>query len=248
LGAGLKAGSDGNHLITYHPCHLHSSSQFFNDRAWLDFHMIQTWADWHKVYESVLSDTLMTPIRPVVLGEGAYENGPEYTRGPITPLIVRRQAWWSFMAGGYSTYGQDMLWRVEPGWTATFDTPGAEQMGIFKQIIGNLPWWQSLPDQTILEAGASGGETLNTAVRSVDGGWMMAYLSSRGHVLVRLEKLSSPQAKATWINPATGEEKEAGVFETYTMPGFRQVRTTKYQWFSTPDYWEDAVLLFGGIG
>lgn len=247
LGDGLKAGSDGKHLITFHPCHLHSSSQFFNDRAWLDFHMIQSWTDWHKVYESVLSDTLMTPIRPVVLGEGAYENGPEYARGPITPLIVRRQAWWAFMAGGFSTYGQNMLWRVEPGWTGTFDTPGAEQMGIFRQILGNLSWWQRLPDQTILEEGASGGETQNVAVRSIDGDWMMVYLSSRCHVLVRLEKLSSPKAIAIWINPATGDELEAGVFETYTMPGFRQVRTTKYQWFSTPDHWEDAILLFRGI-
>ena len=246
LGEGLRAGDGGRHLITYHPCALHSSSQFFNDRAWLDFHMIQCWTDWHKIYDSIVSDSLTTPGRPVVLGEGAYENGPEYARGPITPLIVRRQAWWSFMAGGYHTYGQNSLWRAEPGWTATFDTPGAEQMGVFRRIVGNLPWWQRLPDQAILEEGASGGETLNAAVRDMDGSWLMVYLSSRCHVLVRLEKLCSSRAKATWINPATGEEKGAGDFQTYTLPGVRQVRTTNYQWFSTPDCWEDAVLLLRG--
>jgi hypothetical protein len=247
LAEGLRQGDGGAHLITFHPCHLHSSSQYFNDRSWYDFHMIQSWTDWHKVYESVLSDLLVTPARPVVLGEGAYENGPEYPRGPITPLVARRQAWWAFMAGGYTTYGHNSIWRAGPGWEAAFDSPGAVQMGIFKQIVCALPWWQRLPDPSILEEGASDGETHNVAVRSLDGSWLIIYLSSRTHVLVRLEKLAVPKAQATWINPATGERKDAGAYETYSMPGFRQVRTTCFQWFTTPDHWEDAVLLLEGI-
>lgn len=247
LAEGLRAGDGGAHLITYHPCHLHSSSQFFNEQPWLDFYMIQSWTNWHKTYESVLTDTLMIPTRPVVLGEGSYENGPEYPRGPITPLVVRRQAWWAFMAGGYYTFGQDKMWRAGPGWTETFSTPGAQQMTIFRRVAEAVPWWQRIPDQAIIEHGQSEGETLNAAVRGPDGRWAMVYLSSRCHVLVRLEKISTRQANATWINPANGEEKEAGVYETYTLPGFRQVRTTRYQWFSTPNYWEDAVLLFKGI-
>ncbi len=58
--------------------------------------MIETWTEWAKVYPAVLSDTLLWPRKPVILGEGAYENGPEYPQGPITPLVVRRQAWWAF--------------------------------------------------------------------------------------------------------------------------------------------------------
>ena len=67
-----------------------------------------------------------------MLGEGAYENGPEYPQGPITPLVVRRQAWWALMAGGFHTYGQDQMWRMEPGWDKTFDTPGAAQVCLMK--------------------------------------------------------------------------------------------------------------------
>lgn len=247
LGEGLRKGDGGRHLITYHPCHLHSSSQFFNDRTWLDFHMIQVWTDWHKVYESVLTDAMTPPRRPVILGEGAYENGPEYARGPITPLVVRRQAWWAFMAGGYYTYGQDQIWRAGPGWIDTLDTPGAVQMGLFRQIVSRFPWWQRIPDQAMIESGQGEGETLNAAVRAPDGDWAILYLSSRTHVLVRLEKLSAPRARATWINPASGEELAAGVFDTYSMPGFRQVRTTHYQWFQTPDHWEDAVLILESV-
>ena len=74
--------------------------------------MIETWTEWTKVYDAVIGDYCLTPIKPVVIGEGAYENGPEYPQGPITPLIVRRQAWWTFTAGGFHTYGQDQMWRM----------------------------------------------------------------------------------------------------------------------------------------
>ena len=125
LARGLREGDGGSHVITYHPCGWRSSAQFFHHDDWLDVNMIETWTEWAKVYPAVLSDTLLWPRKPVMLGEGAYENGPEYPQGPITPLIVRRQAWWAFMAGGFITYGQDQMWRMEPHWTTTFDTPGA---------------------------------------------------------------------------------------------------------------------------
>ena len=33
------------------------------------------------------------------MDEGAYKSGPEYPLGPITPLLVRRQAWWTLISG-----------------------------------------------------------------------------------------------------------------------------------------------------
>lgn len=247
LGEGLQAGDGGIHLMTYHPCALHSSSQFFSDRDWLNFNMIQTWANWHKTYDTVLSDGLSAPTRPTVLGEGAYEDGPEYARGPISPLIVRRQVWWTFMAGGYFTYGQNQMWRARSGWIDSLNTPGAEQMRVFKQIVQALPWSERIPDQTILEEGVGTGETQNAAVRGTNGQWALIYLSSRSHVLIRLERLVSLHVKATWINPIDGQKIDAGVHLAFTMPGIRQVRDTNFQWFHTPDFWEDAVLLLEAV-
>jgi len=219
----------------------------FGDRQWLDFSMIQTWNDWHKTYDSVISDGLSTPLRPVVLSEGAYEDGPEYARGPITPLIVRRQAWWTFMAGGYFTYGQNQLWRVPSGWTGSFDTPAAQHMAIFKQIVTALPWAERIPDQTLIEDGSGIGETLNAAVRGRDGRWALIYFSSRSHALIRLERLITPRIRASWINPCSGDRIDAGEYTAYTLPGIRQVRQTCYQWFRTPDFWEDAILLLEAV-
>jgi hypothetical protein len=31
------------------------------------------------------------------------------------------------MAGGFHTYGQNQMWRMEKDWDKTFDTPGARR-------------------------------------------------------------------------------------------------------------------------
>ncbi len=240
LAQGLREGDGRAHLITYHPCGWRSSAQFFHQEEWLDFNMIETWTEWPKVYPAVLADSLLSPRKPVVLGEGAYENGPEY------PLLVRRQAWWAFTAGGYFTYGQDQMWRMSPNWTSTFDTPGAGHMTLFRAIATSRPWWRMAPDQGLFASGVSCERTLNTALRAVDGSCALVYLSSQCHVLIHLDKIATREVKATLVNPATGEEQDAGTHATGNLTGsiFPQGQS---RWFSTPGHWEDAVLILDGV-
>jgi hypothetical protein len=245
LAEGLREGDGGAHLITYHPCGWHSSSQFFQAEPWLDFNMIQTWTDWPKVYPAVAADRMLAPPKPVVLGEGAYENGPEYPLGPITPLIVRRQAWWAVMAGGFFTYGQNQMWRMGKNWDSTFDTPGAAGAARMKEIVSALPWWEAVPNQTLFASGVSSERTLNAAIRSVKGGWALIYLSSQCRVFIHLDKILTKSVRATWINPATGERKEAGNYETGNLAG-KMFPPAVVRDFETPPYWEDAVLLLQG--
>ena len=245
LARGLREGDGGTHLITYHPCGWRSSSQYFHRDEWLGFNMIETWTEWSKIYPAIISDSLRTPTKPVVLGEGAYENGPEYPQGPITPLIVRRQAWWSFMAGGFHTYGQNQMWRMEKGWDATFDTPGAAQVCLMKQILSGLDWWELIPDQGMFATGVGSEKTLNTAMRSADGARALVYLSSQCTVFVHLDKIAARNCTATWINPTNGERKAAGTFLTGNLNA-RTFPDGRTQYFSVPGHWEDAVLLLEG--
>lgn len=246
LAEGLREGDEGAHLISYHPCGSHSSSQFFHHEDWLDFNMIQTWTDWPRIHPAVMTDRLLWPPKPVVLGEPAYEDGPEYPLGPITPLVVRRQAWWTYMAGGFFTYGQNQMWRMDPGWTSAFDTPGTLQMTVFRRVATSRPWWQRVPDQSLFASGVSCERTLNAAARSVGGDWAMVYLSSQCHALIRLDLMLTPQVRVTWINPADGEERDGGTFATGNRMGtvFPQAKT---QWFTTPGHWEDAILLLDAV-
>lgn len=246
LAHGLREGDGGAHLITYHICGWNSTSQFLSTEDWLDFNMIQTWTEWSKVYPAVAADRAMSPAKPVVLAEGAYENGPEYPQGPITPLLVRRQAWWSVMAGGFHTYGQNQMWRMGKNWDSTFDTPGAAHVAKMKEILSAWPWWELIPDQGLYASGASSEKTLNTAMRAPKGDFAVLYLSSQCRFFVHLHKLLTRNVKATWINPATGERREAGTYTTGNLNG-QMFPSSEVRGFQTPGYWEDALLVLEGF-
>jgi len=246
LGRGLREGDGGSHLITYHPCGGRSSAQYFHTDDWLDFDMIETWTDWPQIYPAIVADSLRAPRKPVVLGEGAYENGPEYPLGPITPLLVRRQAWWSFMAGGFHTYGQNQMWRMEPGWESTFDTPGAGHVTLMRKILERLPWWELNPDQGLFASGVGSEKTLNAGMRSLKGNLALAYLSSQCAVFLSLDKIATKNVRVTWINPSTGERKPAGVFRTGNLNG-KTFPDGQSEHFTTPGHWEDAVILMEGV-
>jgi hypothetical protein len=244
LASGLRDGDGGSHLISYHPCYGRSSSEYFHDGT-LSFNMIQTWADWPSIHPTVLADALRTPARPVVHAEGAYENGPEYPTGPITPLLVRRQAWWAFMAGGFHSYGQNEMWRMENGWERTFDTPGAIQVARVRQILGSRRWWELVPDQSLFAAGVGTERTLNAAMRSESGDSAIVYFSGRARATLHLDKIAAPHARATWLSPATGECRDGGTYDTGNVEG-KIACDLRTQAFTTPESWEDAVLLLEG--
>jgi hypothetical protein len=159
---------------------------------------------------------------------------------------VRRQAWWTFLAGGFHTYGQNQMWRMEPGWDKTFDTPGAAQVCLMRRLLGDLPWWSLIPDQGVFASGIGSERTLNAAMRSADGTRVLVYLASPTTVFLHLDKIEAKSARATWINPATGERKDAGTFPTGNLTG-STFPGSPTQFFKTPSFWEDAVLLLEAV-
>lgn len=119
-------------------------------------------------------------------------------------------------------------------------------MTLYKRIATSRPWWQRVPDQGLFAFGVSSERTFNAAVRGIDSTWAMLYLASQCHVLVHLDKILTRSVRCTWVNPATGEERDAGTYPTGNATGsvFPQGSS---QWFSVPGHWEDAVLILDGI-
>jgi len=105
-----------------------------------------------------------------------------YPLGPVTPLVTRRQALWTFMGGGFFTYSHNQNWRMEPGFLSCLNSPGANQVTIFQKIVRSRPWWEMIPDQSFFANGITSENTLNTDLRSVDSSCAMIYLSSQCHV------------------------------------------------------------------
>jgi hypothetical protein len=102
LAAGIAAGDGGTQLKTYHPKSPRSSSQWFQNDAWLDFNMLQSGhTSLNRNYDLVAADYDRVPTKPVVDGEGGYEG---YNR--IEAYLTRRIAYCGVFAGaaGY-TYG-----------------------------------------------------------------------------------------------------------------------------------------------
>jgi hypothetical protein len=232
---GLEEGHGGIHPMSFHPAGAMSSARYFHNDDWLDFNVIQTWGELHRVHPTVLTDVMRTPPKPVIMDEGAYESGPEYPLGPITPLLVRRQAWWTVLAGGFHTYGHNDTWRVEPNWIDCLDAPGAAHMGVFKAIATSRPWWEMSPCPCLFAEGMGEGKLINAAMRTQDCRCAVIYLSSQCQAWISLGEINAPQVRVTWVNPKTGEETDAGVLPRGN------------HWFRTPDFWEDAILILDAV-
>jgi hypothetical protein len=239
LAAGLREGDGGAHLITFKPDPAPYSSTFIHEEQWLDFNSMQTWKDVQLIYPFVTRDYNLKPVKPVLMAEGAYEQGSEYGFD-VTPLWVRRQAYYSYLCGASHTYGHNDSWRVLPTWKQALDAPGAIQMGILRRIFeARQEWWHLVPDQSVLvEGGQTGGQVLNLAARHKDGKWLMAYLADRAAFSIDRSKFTaSRQGKAFWVDPRTGESLSIG-----TAPN------TGVGQFTTPDGWEDALLILESPG
>jgi hypothetical protein len=78
LAAGLREGDGGSHLVTFKPDPAPHPAGFLHEEPWLDMSVMQTWKWVERIYPMVTEEYHLKPIKPVVMGEGAYEHGSEY--------------------------------------------------------------------------------------------------------------------------------------------------------------------------
>jgi hypothetical protein len=239
LAEGLTGKEDYTQvLMTYHINGGASSAQHWHGSPWLDFNMAQTWDAYQNIYPAILSDYDRRPVKPCGLGEGAYEDGPQYPTKPINALVIRKQACWSWFAGGYHTYGNGNVWHFDTcksestqTWKAALQSPGAATLRHAKRFLATIEWWKFVPDASLIAEGEGTDRARNVAIRSLEGDAIAVYFASPVPVKIRCEKLSPGEnLAARWINPATGEERSAGVFDRQTHA------------FTPPADWSDALL------
>jgi len=235
LAIGLQQGDGGVHLITVHPDPSPTtSSTCLHNEDWLAFNSMQPWGQVELMYSMIAHDYSLKPVKPVVMAEGAYEHGAEYGFD-VTPLWVRRQAYYSYLAGAHHSYGHNDSWRMLPTWREALDSPGARQMGALKEVFLSLEeWWNLVPDQTILASGGrTDGRSLNLAARHNNGRWAIAYFADKASFKVNMGKVTAGnKAEALWIDPRNGKSTPTGSFATEGMKSF-----------STPYGWEDSLFL-----
>jgi len=237
LAAGLSESGEPRRLITFKPDPSPFSSSFLHAESWLDFNSMQTWKWVELIRPFIEKDYALEPVKPVLMAEGAYEAGTEYGFD-VTPLWVRRQAYYSYLSGAGHTYGHNDSWRVLDTWRQSLDAPGAVQLGVLKRIfLARDQWWKLVPDQSVLAAGGrTEGDVLRLAARHRDGRWAMVYLADPATFAVAMGKIAADKARAMWIDPRTGDSVPAG---EYNARGTVE--------FTTPDGWEDALLVVEAV-
>lgn len=237
LAAGLAEGDGGNPLMTYHPMGGATSAAFFHDDPWLDFNMLQSGHSRRDIdnYRMITADYARTPVKPCLDGEPCYEDHPvnwKDENGYFEAYDVRKAAYGALFAGAHGhTYGCQPVWQMwEPGrekvshvrrsWREALSLPGATQMRHAKNLLLSRPFFDRVPDPSLLVSEAGTGTEYVAATRASDGGYAFVYTASGRPVTVRLDRLSGDTINAAWYDPRTGASTPIGAFTGRAEPEF----------------------------
>ena len=236
MAAGLAEGDGGVHLKTFHPPGGHSSSEYFPNAPWLDFHQ---WQSGHSRnvanYGLIAQDYARLPIKPVMDGEPAYEDHPAdfdwnvdgatARHGYMDDYDVRKTAYWALFAGSFGhTYGCHDVWQfldtsrfpavtvARTPWREALQLPGANQVRYVRALIESRPFLTRIPDQSLLLSDASTGTDHVQATRDSDGTYAFVYSASGQAFTLDLSQLTGDTLRAWWYDPRTGTASALGEF------------------------------------
>ena len=223
MAAGLEAGDAGRHLVTFHPNgNPASTSTWFQNDAWLDFHMVESGHTPNSTlaYDLITADYNRTSptVRPVIDFENNYENIPaglNPNNPPMTAYDVRKKNYWSLFAGAFgATYGNWEIYEFndrystrypfKKTWQEALDYPGAFQMTHLRRLMESRPYLSRVPDQSLLTTAAFSGADRIQATRASDGAYAMVYATTGRSFSINLTKLAGPTVDAWWFNPRDG--------------------------------------------
>lgn len=178
------------------------------------------------------------PIKPVLDDEPIYEGIPQGLHDAFEPLWtadhVRRYAYWSVFAGSCGhTYGHSAIMQFQkPGypsayhnrkmWYDALNDPGFNQMQYLKQLMLALPYFERVPDQSIVQDNGTQYERL-AATRGND--YLLVYNFTSRPMKLDLDKISGTEKNVWWMNAATGQLTYLGSYASRVLT-FRPHDTT----------------------
>jgi hypothetical protein len=211
--AGISS-ADSNHLQTIELNFDVSGS--LDDGITAPFVSLAGAYTYYPTYDEVLTQYNKDPFQPVYLQEGHYDG--EWVGGCCgesgTPNILRRQAYWSVLAGAVAgqMYGS-RIWPFYSGWQYEMDTTGIAQLGVWKAFLTSRRWYELIPDQghtivtsgygTYYGSGALGTNDYVTTASTPDGHLVLAYTPVSHSLRVDMTKMSGNTA-ARWFDPTNG--------------------------------------------
>jgi hypothetical protein len=229
MAAGIEeAVGRNNALMTFHPqpngVTDGGSAKWFHNDEWLDMNMFQTGhCRENNVWDRMAYAYNLMPTKPVFDGEPIYEDHPvcfdATENGTSSAYDVRKSAWFDVFAGAFGhTYGCHDVWQMYAPhrtpvngphfpWYVAIDLPGATQMKFLKRLIESRPFFDRVPDQSLI-TDALGVNDHIQATRGSD--YIFIYSSQGKKFTVNTGKISGQEINGYWYNPRNGEVKEMG--------------------------------------
>ncbi|AGC68049.1 glycoside hydrolase family 101 [Thermoclostridium stercorarium subsp. stercorarium DSM 8532] len=195
----------------------------------------------------VMNDYQKTPVKPTLDGEPAYESIPQGLHDPTQPYWdandVRRYAYWSVFAGACGhTYGHNAVMQmhrpcdlrgsfgVREYWYDALKAEGARQMHYLKDLMLSVPYFERIPDQSVIDGDI--GEKYDRLLATRGASYIFVYTYTGRSISVRMGKISGEKVIARWFDPKTGEMFKIGEFENSGVREFEPPRK-EGEW---PDY------------
>ncbi|MDF2925367.1 MAG: putative endoglucanase [Paenibacillaceae bacterium] len=222
MAEGLKEGDQGRHLMTFHPQGWQSSSQYLHEESWLDFNMIQSGHGERIImnYTKVGGDYAKLPVKPVIDAEPCYEDiaiGFKPENGYFDASDVRTAAYYAVFSGACGhTYGQHCIWpmatEADDGylmhWREGLNRPGAAQMGHLRALMESRPYFDRVPDQSLIVNNKTGANYMSATRGS---GYAMIYIPNGAPVTVDMSRMGAGGVAASWYDPRNGGYIQAGL-------------------------------------
>ena len=169
-------------------------------------------------------------------------------------MTSARPMYWSLFAGAHGhTYGCWPIWCMwRPGlppilarrpWYEALHLPGSRQVRHAKELLLSRPYFERVPDQSLVASDPEPGTYHVQATRDESGRYAMAYIPATrrpnfgpteppGSVELDLTSMSGAELTAWWFDPRTGIASSAG-----DVPRGNRVR------FTPPESGPDWVLV-----
>ncbi len=227
MAKGLKDGCGGSQLVCYHGQGSTSSSMWFHRADWLDFNSIQSGHNFGSdSYAFVSKDYALTPPKPTIDMEPAYENHPTGANQPrVDSHKVRTQAYAAMLAGaaghGYGSLDFFYFYKDADGpfpkngfqhWRTAAAYEGTRQVGLMRRLFEQRSWYKLVPDQSVLASSPGSGPFRLVSARAEDGSFVIAYTPRGQPLKIQMNKLAGPKVKARWYDPRDGSWREIGEF------------------------------------
>ena len=173
------------------------------------------------------------PIRPVLDAEPSYEDIPMGLHDKNEPrwkaCDVRRYAYWSVFAGSCGhTYGHNAIMQMlKPGyptsygdagdvktWYQGLNDPGFQQVKFLSQLILSLPYFDRIPDQSII---VENGKQYERLIATRGNDYLLVYNYTSRNMKIDLTKIAGDRKNVWWMNAGTGNLRYLGEYESKVL-------------------------------